>query len=462
MHRNRKLRITNYELGEIKAQIGSIVLRHLSLLKHKVFLLLIILFGAGISSVYAGSVFLSKSVNLSVQNVTLEQALHQIEERTGVQFMYNPRMLKSNRKVSIQKQASVQELLQQLINNNELVFYELNNVVVITSRREAPKQVQVVSAAPAAPTPTTVVVHKTVYDTVTISRTVTVYDTSRLIVTDTVRVYDTVKPTIKPLAESKENKSEATASSADVISSVGIKNLFITLEGGPQYSDLMPNYTWLSDLSLSGRAMIGCKWDNLFVSMGVGVLWQRGGSIGSKLTIYTDSTLMRDTIKVMQKYKVGEYWGFNDKGIYEHKEIFDSVLVDVPRQWFNVRRREVKTDSTIGHRVTWVTLPCRIGGEWTFSRKTMMGISLCVSPAFSVLNEGYVFDDKTNRYRTVKDFGLKSFALFLSFEPSISYTLSKTLSLQIVPIVQLSAGSIFTKEAYYLSAGTFVGLRKLF
>ena len=202
--------------------------------------ILLFLLGAGISNVYAGSMFLSKRVSIDVKNQTVEQVLHTVEVKASVLFMYNPQMFNAKRKLSLQLHASVQEVLQHVINNKDVVFYELNNYIVITTRREAPKQIQYVSAALADN-----VAKLQVADTVRIFDTILVHDTLRFSITDTIRVYDTVK--VEKPKPTNPNKSDDNneATKPETLSTVNNRNFFVTTEIGPQYSDLLPDASWV-------------------------------------------------------------------------------------------------------------------------------------------------------------------------------------------------------------------------
>lgn len=416
---------------------------------------IIFFLGAGISNVYAGSVFLSKRLSIDVKNQTVEQVLHLVETKASVLFMYNPQMFNAKRRLTLQLHASVQEILQHVINNKELVFYEMNNYIVITTKHEAPKQIQYISAAL-----TESAAKSQIVDTVRIYDTIVINDTIRVSVVDTITVYDTIRNIKSPV---KEKTAEKTATSkSDAIATVNNRSFFISSDFGPQYSDLLPDAGWLSDMSFAARGAVGCKWDNLSVSVGLGLLWQRGGSLGTKQITTRDSTVISDTAHVMQRYKKGDYWYYNGTDSVQ-QTIYDSVMIQVPYTWYKTSIHSATIDSSVAHNILWLTIPCRLGYEWMISRKTNVGVSLCASPAFAVQRSGSIYDPKAASYRSINQYGIRLFNVLLALEPSVSYALSKKLSFQIVPVLQLSAISIFTaSSAHYVGFGTYLGLRKMF
>ena len=197
------------------------------------------------------------------------------------------------------------------------------------------------------------------------------------------------------------------------------------------------------------------------LSLGVGMLWQRQGSVGTRQVITRDSILASDTARVMQRYKKGDYWYYNGTDSVR-QTIYDSVMVVIPYTWYKPTVRDATVDSSVAHSILWITIPCRLGYEWSFTRKTMLGVNLCALPAFAVQQSGAIYDKKAASYRSVSEYGLRSFSLMMAIEPSVSYALTKKISLQLVPVLQFSVTSLFASSAHYVGFGTYVGIRKLF
>jgi len=415
-------------------------------------ILLLLFIGAGLPKMYAGSVLLSKRISIHVQKQTLESVLHVIEKKATVQFMYNPQMFNVKRVLSLNLEGvTLQEVLQNTINNKDLVFYEMGNYIVITNKRDAPKQANVITAIP-QPQTENEITHKIVvdtihtFDTITISKT----DTNHVVIQDTVKVFDTITKTItremNPLDEPTMQTKPQWFAEASV---------------APLYTDLLPQSNWLSDMSMQARGMVGFKINNLHVSVGIGTLWQRGSSRSSTSSQTTDSVLQRDTIHVMQKYKVGDYY-YISGGETISKPIYDSTLVAVPRQWYSKTTHTNTTQTTVGYSILWVTIPIKIEYEWALSKKASFKMGVCITPAFAVKSEGEIYLSKLGACVPISQSGLQSFTLLTALEPTFSYALTSKLHVLCTPIMQASIRSLLHESAYLFSGGVNFGLRQYF
>ena len=420
-------------------------------------MLVLLFLGAGLPKMYAGSVLLSRRINLNVQKKSIETVLHLVEKKTNIQFMYNPQMFNLKRLVSVSLQNStLQEVLQVVINNKELVFYEMGKYIVITNKRQAPIQTDVVSAY--LPIISNQIKEENnrqlivdtihFYDTIKITKT----KTERLVIYDTIRIYDTITKMVRPVVSQSEIISVDKPSNS---------KWFAQIAFGPSCADLLPQTKWIADLSLSAQGVVGYKRNNVNVSIGLGGFWQHGASKSYQASISSDSILQRDTIFVMQKYRTGNYYYIvGTDTIY--KEIFDSTMTAVPRQWYKTIQHEKNTETLVSYSIYWIIIPCKIEYEWTLSKRMTLGLGISVSPAFAIRKYGELYVPELQKTASIVQSGIRSFALFGSIESSFSYAVSKTVSIQCIPIVQFSVRSLMNESAYYFGSGVRFGIRKYF
>lgn len=412
--------------------------------------LILFFIGAGVTPMYAGSVLLSKQISINIQKQTTEKALQIIEKKAGVHFMYNPQMFNTKKTVTLKLQnATLKEILQCLINNKDMVFYEMGKYIVITNKNQAPMQAIVISAFPSIEKSNekSNVTHRIILDTIHTYDTIKITKTKHVLIYDTLKVYDTITTIITkdipiPIIQTINNQTKKRWFSEIVISS--------------QYTDIVPEAKYLGELSLSAMGNVGCKYENYEYKIGVGSFWQRGVSENGKTEKVVDYELRKDTIQMWQKYKIGDYYDLQGNHIVK----YDSAFISVPRQWFNITERNNTTISHVGYSIKWLIIPCHIKSVWNVSKRTTAGIGLSITPAFAINKSGKIYDSKSNSCVDISTVETKDFLLFASFEPSLSYCLSKTISLEIGSFLQSSIHSIMNEQSYVISGGCYIGIRK--
>jgi len=420
-------------------------------------IILLIFIGAGLPKMYAGSVLLSKRISINVQKQSIEKVLHLIEKKAEVQFMYNPQMFNLKKVVTLQLQnSSIKEILQNLINNKDIVFYEMGKYIVLTNKLQAPVQANVISAIPS--TQQLDYIDKTTqhrlildtihtYDTIKINKTVT----NRVNVFDTITIFDTVRTFIK-----KEIPTNSVSTKA-----VSNTKWFSEIAYAPTYSDLLTNSKWLSDLSMSTRLSIGIEHNNISFSIGVGSLWQRGLSVISETSLTVDSILQKDSVKIIQKYKTGDYYYIIGNDTI-HKVIYDSSLVTIPRHWYNKTQHSTVKETTVNYSILWITIPCKFAYNWSITKKSHFDLGLCFTPAFAFKKYGQIYSLDDNNTVPTSKIKLATVAFFISIEPAFSYSLSNSIALNISPILQCSINPLLYKSGYYFGGGAQIGIRKYF
>jgi len=413
-------------------------------------ILILLFIGAGLPKMYAGSVFLSKRISVNVQKQSLENILFEIEKKADIQFMYNPKILNITRILTVQfDNIPIREILQSIINNKDLVFYEMGKFIVITSKAKA-KDVKNVVAAVLPSNEETVKTIKTVvfYDTL---RT-TFRDTIKLSIIDTTKIFDTIKVI--------SNVQKTTTKLP--ITPVPVKlQYFVEADFAPLYTDILPDSKWKGDLSFSGQMSFGVKRNNLHVSIGIGSMWQRGYSPKSIKTTTRDSVLIRDTVQLQEKYILGDYY-YIKAGDTIRTVVYDSSVIDIPRHWYNKTEHTTIEYTSVSYSFVWITIPIKVEYQWAMTKKIGFGLGLSVIPAFAVKTKGEIFVPSLGTAVPISTSGLKSYSVFTSFEPSFSYALTKKLSVHCTPIFQMSVKSILNEKAYYFGGGARVGVRKIF
>jgi hypothetical protein len=413
-------------------------------------ILILLFIGAGLPKMYAGSVFLSKRISLNVQKQSLENVLFEIEKKADIQFMYNPKMLNISRIVSAQFQdVSLREILQSIINNKDLVFYEMGKFIVITSKLKAKDAKNVFTAI----LPTDQDMRKTIktvvfYDTVT----TTFKDTIRVSIVDTTTIFDTVKVI--------SNGQKALTKLPVVAVPVKLQ-WFAEADFAPLYADILPDSKWKGDLSFLGQMAIGVKRNNIHFSIGIGSMWQRGYSPKIIYTTSIDSVIQRDTVQLMEKYILGDYYSIHDKDTIR-TVVYDSSVIAIPRHWYNKTEHTTVEYTSVSYSIVWVTIPIKVEYEWTVTKKMAFRLGLSIIPAFAVKTKGELYVPSLGTAIPINTSGLKSYSVFTSLEPTLSYALTKKLSVHCTPLFQMSIKSILNEKAYYFGGGARFGIRKTF
>jgi len=94
---------------------------------------LFLLFTLSFSPVLAGENFLSEKVQLKVDNVTLKDALKEIERQSNFTFLYNDALIDVNQVLSIaSREQSVKELLDQILDKRGIHYTIIENQIVLT------------------------------------------------------------------------------------------------------------------------------------------------------------------------------------------------------------------------------------------------------------------------------------------------------------------------------------------
>ena len=94
---------------------------------------LVLLVALSLSPVKAGENFLSEKVHLKVDNVTLKDALKEIERQSTFTFLYNDALIDVNQTISYSsKEQTVKELLDQILDKRGISYTIIENQIVLT------------------------------------------------------------------------------------------------------------------------------------------------------------------------------------------------------------------------------------------------------------------------------------------------------------------------------------------
>src|ERR1035437_1959623 len=423
-------------------------------------ILVLLFLGAGLPKMYAGSMLLSHRISLNIQKQSIDKVLHQIEKKAKVLFMYNPQMFNLKQTITVHiENSSLENVLQTIINNRELVFYEMGSYIVITNKHQAPLQATVIPAFVnqnddklSVTTNRLVVDTIHFYDTVKITKTIT----QRNIVQDTIRIYDTITKILTktinsislPEVVQKENDTKRSY-------------LYMQASLAPLYTTMLNNKNWFGAMSVSAQAMVGVKMNACKISIGLESFVQHGTSKSTQISQTTDSLLQRDTIHILQKFKTGDYFYLSGKDTID-KVIYDSALVAVPRQWCKNSIHQKIVESQVTFSIYWIVIPCKIEYEMALSKKTNFALGLTLSPAFAIKQYGQIYDPQQQKIVDLAHLSISSFNLFSSIECSLAYALDKNLSVYCSPMVQCSLRSLLQSSSYYVGTGVCLGITKRF
>jgi hypothetical protein len=93
----------------------------------------VLLLALSLSPVFAGENFLSEKVHLKVDNVTLKDALKEIERQSTFTFLYNDALIDVNQTISYSsKEQTVKELLDQILDKRGINYTIIENQIVLT------------------------------------------------------------------------------------------------------------------------------------------------------------------------------------------------------------------------------------------------------------------------------------------------------------------------------------------
>lgn len=383
---------------------------------------------------------LAKRISLSAQGISVQNALKQVETRAGIKLMYNSQLLSDKPPVTASfNDISVRRALQLIINDGNIIFYELDKYIVIAQRRDVPQGVLFQKAIASASAPTML---NAINDTLHIYDTVQVIDSVRTSVTETLRIYDTVRVEIPKMKETAKKKSTRTAICADVM---------------PAYHTTLGSSQSIGQLSFGGQALVVWRQKHLDIGAGLGILMQRGAMQRYYQRETVDSVLYNANKAVTHKYETGRYYYVNELGETVTQILYDSVAVTVPYQWYNRIETSETVSQTVRHQILWLSTPIRMSIHTEAGKKTDLGINFTVSPTLSVLRSGQILLSDESLIAADKQ-SIASYALFASIAPSISYRFNKQSQAYIMPSLQIAASSYATGQQYIsLLAGVSVG-----
>lgn len=144
--------------------------------------------------------YLDKKVSFTFSDMSLENVLRSISNKSGVKFSYNPDIIQAGRRINMRfNNTPLRDVLKQLLNDPTISYREIGNQIVLY--RGDPSQFPLESnqqliqskpvvVIPAKKIPDTVYVYQ--LDTLIINRTDTIFRSISIIRYDTVRILDTV------------------------------------------------------------------------------------------------------------------------------------------------------------------------------------------------------------------------------------------------------------------------------
>ena len=399
---------------------------------------------------YATPFSLAKRISINVSNLPVQAVLKQIESQAQVRFMYNSKILLSKRPVTLNlKNTPVKRILQVIINDPEIVFYDLNQYIVIAVRKEVPKGTQFEEAV-VETSPLVTETSRIKYDTITVFDTIAIFDTSHITmpVYDTIKVYDTVM--VKQEIQTKNQDKNVSLKKASTS---------LCLEVMPLYQFMMNNPKDKGQVSFSSQGIIKRDWQHISIGLGVGYFLQRGTTRSSVTSETLDSTLHESSKTEIDSFIVGHYYYIDEKFDTIYITKWDTVVNIVKYKWYNYERKTKTTEKQSVYSITWISVPLMFSWHTNTKKTFNVGISLIVSPSLGINTSGNIYlSSKDSVFSFTKSL-LPSYAIFASISPTISYDVKHLAKFYFSPCIKSSIVTIVKGEKYYsLSSGFSVGV----
>lgn len=393
------------------------------------------------------SVLLSKKISISTQNEPINLVLKQIEQIAGIKFMYNSGIIVNKPPVTLSlKNTSIRKALQIILNDPEIVFYEVDNYIIISFRKDVPQETLFHRAIVESTTPTQEY-WKAINDTLKILDTVKVFDTIVFHKLDTLHVYDTI--------HIKKTEQSVVIKDKDKIKEK--KSLSINAEITPFAHSTLNNSNDITQFSYQAQILLEKNKKNLSFGVGLGYFAQKGASFLNTQTTRKDSTLHEDVKTEVHRFITGHYFYIDNKGDTIRVEIWDSVTVKIPYSWYSHETITTETENTFKYTVSWITFPFRFTYKTNSRKKIDAGISVTITPSIAVNHGGKYYSNDT--IIEVKKNSVSAFNLFTSLSPSLYFNINRKTQFYVSPTIQSSILSTYTNEKYYsFGLGLTIGL----
>lgn len=388
---------------------------------------------------------LQKRLSVNISKQPLSELLRTIEAEAGVRFMYNPQLLANKPAVSIRlTNATLKRILQVAINDDETVFYELNKYIIIARKVEVPRGV---TYEQAAVSPADEPARQLYTDTIHIHDTA--YHTVEKTITDTIRIYDTVRVQ-RPAAQT------VSAPQPMMPKTPATKPHFaMQLELCPMVQKTASNPQDAGAPSLLASSILTYTNKNLCIGIGIAYFRQKGAARLTQTETRLDSTLNTATKTQTVRYESGYYFYTDSNGNTARRTLYDSATVDIPYQWYSYTQTAQTSDAPSAYTAAWIGIPLRIGYITGQSGKLGAGIDATCTPSLPVSQSGSINTSAPGRPSAQMTGSHADFALFASIAPYASYSISRRATIRLGAIAQISLMTVVRGEQYYSIASGY-------
>ncbi len=383
---------------------------------------------------------LTTTISLYAKDESLQDVLKKIETLADVKIMYNSKILHNHSPITVNiRSITVRSALQTIINDSDLLFYELDKYIVITQRRDVPNGVIFQQAVL---DPTITETRRAINDTFQFFDTLRISDTVRVLIFDTLHIVDTI--------QIRTDKSKEVASN-------NRSTLMISAEFMTAYQMMAGLSTDKPQASFSSQTMVHRKCKNWSCGFGVGYFIQRGGSRKQTTVITRDSLRNKSSETVVHKYPSGTYY-YVQNGDTVPIIVYDSVTVTVPYEWFDYTINSTTSVQDYRYNISWLSLPLRIEFLTDSPKHINAGISLTVSPSISVFSNGQIVASDGSIKEVNRNY-IQSFTVFASIAPIVSINLNRQAKFFVSPTIQSSLSTVFKHNpSLSVAAGLNAGI----
>lgn len=395
------------------------------------------------ASLFASGIF-NQKISLSVTNKPLPEVLKIIEQKAEIRFMYNTSLLNGKLPITVTlTNVTIKQVLQTIINDKQLVFYELQKYVVIARKVDVPQHVHFVSAVPVQEISDNIPLHKIIIDTLHVIDTTFYVDTNRVTIVDTLIIRDTLRETAAPIIPHPQPALKTQLSYS------------LVADVQPSFQTMLHNPKDEGQPSFASNLLLQVTRKTISIGMGLGIAVQQGTASSVVENSTVDSTLNHGSKTEVHRYQTGDYYYMKD-GKTIHEILYDSVSITVPYSWYSYNKTTTRTESKSIYSITWISIPVRIHYDVPTKSKLHCGLALTIHPSVAIKTSGQLYFASQGVTKTLLKEDIQSLALFASLAPTVSYWITPTASFFVCPSVQYSLLKTVKGEEYH---GISMGLQ---
>lgn len=382
-------------------------------------------------SLFSQSVLKSK-ISVKLENSTYENLLSYIEHEAQIRFMYEDKLVDLSKQISVKKDSiEIYQLLRLLFPDNQITFTNIGNQIIIHRK----KQKQLVSEIPKKSN-NTKYKFELVYDTVVLQ----IFDTTRIVDTSVILVYDTIYKSIDVYNKFKIKFG--------IFSSIDLRNEFYQSSSDITFNLRKSKENALPGFSVNGIVYFDLKHLNLGVGIGIRQMISQFSYNQIKETVESST----QTIYIEDEYY--DYYtswknivtSFGDSIYVKYT---DSVLVhnNIPQEIIQSKTitKQFVHKSITG--ITYICVPICINYEFVKKRKHSYNIELSAELDYKI--HSYGFPSFTEREELLSPgFQVANFMGLAGISAGYTYKINKKYSFTTFYKLMWSAQNLYTNDQY--------------